>query len=69
MQQLYERFNNEALAFVDKCLENYISRQKSGVNAELKKYLRTFKDVLIKDNTIVRVHSYLSNKYPATLYI
>ncbi|MDX8550687.1 IS4 family transposase [Methanospirillum purgamenti] len=62
----YERFNNEALAFVDKCLENYISRQKGGVNAELKGYLRTFKDVLIKDNTIVRVHSYLANKYPAT---
>jgi IS4 transposase len=62
----YERFNNEALAFVDKCLDNYISRQKSGVNAELKGYLRTFKDVLIKDNTIVRVHSYLANKYPAT---
>jgi len=62
----YERFNNEALAFVDKCLENYISKQKTGVNAELKGYLRTFKDVLIKDNTIVRVHSYLANKYPAT---
>jgi len=38
----YERFNNEALAFVDKCLENYISKQKTGVNAELKGYLRTF---------------------------
>ena len=62
----YDRFSNEGLAFVDKCLENYISHQMSGVNAELKGYLRTFKDVLIKDNTIVRVHSFLANKYPAT---
>jgi len=63
----YDRFSNEALAFVDKCLENYISHQMNGVNAELKGYLRTFKDVLIKDNTIVRVHSFLADKYPATL--
>lgn len=62
----YDRFSNEALTFVDKCLENYISHQINGVNAELKGYLRTFKDVLIKDNTIVRVHSFLANKYPAT---
>ena len=62
----YDRFSNEALTFVDKCLENYISHQMNGVNAELKGYLRTFKDVLIKDNTIVRVHSFLANKYPAT---
>jgi len=62
----YDRFSNEALTFVDKCLENYVSHQMDGVNAELKGYLRTFKDVLIKDNTIVRVHSFLANKYPAT---
>ena len=62
----YDRFSNEALTFVDKCLENYISHQMNGVNTELKGYLRTFKDVLIKDNTIVRVHSFLANKYPAT---
>ena len=62
----YDRFNNEALEFVDKILETYISYQITGINAELKGYLRTFKDVLIKDNTIVRVHSFLANKYPAT---
>lgn len=62
----YDRFSLEALTFVDKCLENYISHQMNGVNAELKGYLRTFTDVLIKDNTIVRVHSFLANKYPAT---
>lgn len=62
----YDRFSNEALTFVDKCLENYISHQINGVNAELKGYLRTFNDILIKDNTIVRVHSFLANKYPAT---
>ena len=62
----YDRFSYEALAFVDKCLENYISYQMKGVNTELKGYLRTFNDVLIKDNTIVRVHSFLANKYPAT---
>jgi hypothetical protein len=62
----YDRFSNEALIFIDKCLENYISHKMNGVNAELKGYLRTFKDVLIKDNTIVRVHSFLADKYPAT---
>lgn len=62
----YDRFSSEALIFVDKCLENYISRQMSSVNAELKGYLRTFNDILIKDNTIVRVDSFLGDKYPAT---
>ena len=62
----YDRFSNEAQIFVDKCLEHYISHQLSNVNAELKGYLRSFNDVKIKDNTIVRVHSFLSNKYPAT---
>jgi len=62
----YERFSNEALIFIDKCLENYILKQMDNVNSDLKGYLRTFNDVLIKDNTIVRVHSYLASKYPAT---
>jgi len=62
----YERFNEGALKFIDTCLENYISKQMECVNSELKGYLQTFKDVLIKDNTIVRVHSYLADKYPAT---
>jgi IS4 transposase len=62
----YDRFSSEALTFIDKCLENYILDQIDSVNSELKGYLRTFQDVLIKDNTIVRVHSYLANKYPAT---
>ena len=62
----YDRFSNEALTFVDKCLENLISKQMSSANVDLKGYLKTFKDILIKDNTIVRVHSFLANKYPAT---
>lgn len=62
----YERFSKEALKFVEMCLDNYISIQMDCVNSELKGYLQTFKDVLIKDNTIVRVHSYLADKYPAT---
>jgi putative transposase len=62
----YDRFSNETLIFVEKCLENYISYQNRGANAELKGYLRTFNDILIKDNTIVRVHSFLANKYPST---
>ena len=32
----YARFSNETLTFVDKCLDNYISHQMKGVNAELK---------------------------------
>jgi len=47
-------------------LENYILNQRNGINTELKGYLRTFKDILIKDNTIVRVNSYLSDKFPET---
>ena len=54
------------MVFVDKCLGNYILHQIIGVNAELKEYIRTFTDLQIKDNTIVRVHSYLADKYPAT---
>jgi len=62
----YDRFNGAGLVFVEKCLENYILNQMKSVNSELKGYMRIFKDVLIKDNTIVRVHSYLEKKYPAT---
>lgn len=62
----YERFSEDALKFIDMCLDNYILKQMSYVNSELEGYLKTFKDVLIKDNTIVRVHSYLADKYPAT---
>ena len=62
----YDRFSNEALTFVDMCLEKFILKQMHEANSELKGYLRTFHDVLIKDNTIVRVHSYLADKYPAT---
>ena len=32
----YERFSNEALIFIDKCLENYILKQMNGVNSDLK---------------------------------
>jgi len=58
----YDKFSNEALTFVDKCLENYISHQMNGINAELKGNLQTFNDLQIKDNTIVRVHSFLVAK-------
>jgi len=54
------------LTFIDTFLPTHPAKQMQGVPTELKGYLRTFQDVLIKDNTIVRVHSYLAEKYPAT---
>lgn len=62
----YDRFNENTLKFVDACLNDLIDKHSYGTNAQLKGYLQTFKDVLIKDNTIVRVHEFLADKYPAT---
>lgn len=62
----YERFTADALIFVNECLNNLMLKQIDCVNAELKGYIRRFHDVLIVDNTIVRVHSKLADKFPAT---
>jgi len=62
----YDRFTADALIFVNECLNNLMLKQSNCVNADLKGYIQRFQDVLIVDNTIVRVHSKLAEKYPAT---
>ena len=62
----YDRFTADALIFVHECLNNLMLKQLNCVNANLKGYIQRFQDVLIVDNTIVRVHSKLAEKYPAT---
>ena len=62
----YARFTADALIFVNACLDDIMFKQIGCVNAELKGYIRRFQDVLITDNTIVRVHRELAEKYPAT---
>jgi len=62
----YERFTGDALIFVNECLNNLMLKQSDCVNANLKGYIQRFQDVLIVDNTIVRVHSKLAERFPAT---
>jgi hypothetical protein len=62
----YGRFSADALTFIDTILSTVLVKQMQGASIELKGYLRTFQDILIKDNTIIRVSSYLNEKYPAT---
>ncbi|MEA2035588.1 MAG: IS4 family transposase [Euryarchaeota archaeon] len=62
----YERFTEDAEIFTDACLRSRLSKEISCVNSELKGYIRKFQDILIIDNTIVRVHPDFAEKYPAT---
>lgn len=62
----YERFTEDAVLFMDACLKSLLSKEIGCVNSELKGYIREFQDILIIDNTIVRVHLDLAEKYPAT---
>jgi len=61
----YDRFTPETVAFLKKCVERGIEAAGSENRRELSERLSQFKDVMIKDSSIIRLHEKLAAKWPA----
>ncbi len=61
----YERFTPELVVFLKTCVTHAIEYLALESNRVLKEKLVSFKDVLIQDSTIVRLHETLAKKWPA----
>ena len=62
----YERFTPELTEFFKKSVSHAIEQLAQEQNHALNEKLSTFKDVLIQDSSIIRLHESLSKKWPAT---
>jgi len=61
----YERFTPELVAFLRLCVIHAIEQLAMEQNKVLNEKLAKFKDVLIQDSTIIRLHKSLTKKFPA----
>jgi len=61
----YERFSDELVEFLHECVIHGIEQLAETSHQKLKKNLGRFKDLLIQDSTIIRVHEKLAKKWPA----
>jgi putative transposase len=61
----YERFTPELSEFLKLCVIHVIEQLAHEQNKVLNEKLAIFKDVLIQDSTIIRLHESLAKKWPA----
>jgi len=61
----YDRFTPELVEFLHACVCRAIEHLAQGATRNLQGQLASFKDVLIQDSTIVRLHESLSDEWPA----
>jgi IS4 transposase len=61
----YERFSPELVRFLHACVIHGIEQLAETSHQRLKKNLERFKDLLIQDSTIIRVHEKLAKRWPA----
>lgn len=61
----YERFTPELVAFLRECVIRGIEELAQQPERKLHTELSQFKDILIQDSTIVRLHEALAKKWPA----
>jgi IS4 transposase len=61
----YCRFTPELVEFLHQCVIHGIEELAKEPGRKLSKKLENFQDIIIKDSTIVRLHSSLSDKFPA----
>ena len=61
----YMRFTPELVEFLKVCVTHAIEQLASEQNKVLSEKLAKFKDVLIQDSTIIRLHKSLAKKWPA----
>lgn len=61
----YERFSPELVTFLHECVIHGIEQLAEMSHQRLKERLGRFKDLLIQDSTIIRVHEKLAKRWPA----
>jgi len=62
----HERFTPAMVAFLKACVLFGLQRTAGETSCMLKEKLRRFQDILIQDNTIIRLHQALAKRWPAT---
>ena len=62
----YDRFNNGLIAFLKECLVHGIADLTSHTSLTLSDKLKGFKDLIVADGTIIRLHDKLAEKFPGT---
>lgn len=62
----YGRFTPELVLFMKTCVIHGIEHFAQEEKRKLSKKLDNFKDVLIQDSTVIRLHEVFAKKYPAT---
>jgi IS4 transposase len=62
----YERFTPELVRFLKLCVIHGIEELAKEPGRQLPEKLKDFKDILIDDNTVIRLHHSLAKKFPAT---
>jgi hypothetical protein len=60
-----DRFTSKTEDFLKKCVIHALEFQAQKHCLELRKKLQIFKDILIQDSTIIRLHESLANLWPA----
>lgn len=61
----YERFSPELVTFLHACVIHGMEQLAATSHQKLKEHLDRFKDLLIQDSTIIRVHKKLAKRWPA----
>ena len=61
----HDRFTPELVAFLKQCVMHGVEHMSKRANRQLSEKLDFIEDVLILDNTIIRVHESLAKKWPA----
>jgi putative transposase len=62
----YERFTPELVAFLRECVSLGIERLAAEASGKLGERLKGFKDLMIQDSTVIRLHEKLAKIFPAT---
>ena len=62
----YERFTPELVRFLKACVLPALQQTAHETRLQLAPKLQRFQDILIQDNTVIRLHAALAKKWPAT---
>ena len=62
----YDRFNKGLIAFLKECLAHGIADLASHASLTLSDKLKGFKDLIVADGTIIRLHDRLAEQFPGT---
>lgn len=62
----YERFSPELATFIKECVLHGIEHLAASAHRDVSDRLKIFKDVMIQDSTVIRLHEKLAKTWPAT---